>query len=141
MNYIPWSDDEKRILRETYPEKGIAGTIRALKRAGYHRTHNGVNLARKRYGIPPKYATVAEAACRRQPRPDIKLSPERPITPDSVELAHWFAGRGFSARRIAEEINRPVEAIRKALRMQPPAIDTDPYWPRRDDMILGRAIT
>jgi len=71
---------------------------------------------------------------------EVDTRPDRPLALDSVEMVHWFAGRGFSAPEIAKEINRPVEAIHRALGMEPPAIDREPWWPRRDDMILGRAI-
>ncbi len=142
---IPWSDDEIRILREAYPHGGVSGTVDELAIAGYKRSQGSVSGASIRYGV----RVLPEARARHlMERPQrqrdsasaVDLSPDRPLTVDSVEIAHWFAERGFPPHGIAEEINRPVEAIRKALRMQPPAIDTDPYWPRRDDMILGRAI-
>lgn len=142
-----WSDEEIRILREAYPTGGISGAMVALEMAGYSRSPNAIGMAAVRCGV-----RMTPEACKRS-RSDGQLrryeegryraeplSPDRPMTPDSVELVHWYAERGFSARRIAKEINRPVEAIRKALQMRPPAIDREPWWPRRDDMILGRAI-
>jgi len=142
-----WSDEEIRILREVYPTEGIYGTMDALEEEGYTRGLKAVGAAARRYGVQvdseAKRQHLAAGQVRRyqsERREPLDISPTRAITPDSVEIVHWFAERGFPPHGIAEEINRPVEAIRKALRMQPPAIDTDPYWPRRDDMILGRAI-
>ena len=138
-----WDDEEIRILREVYPYEGVRGVISALQSAGFPvRTPRSIQCAARYYGIqvlPDMHGAIRHSD-RRRPAQPLDISPTRAITPDSVEIVHWFAERGFPPHGIAEEINRPVEAIRKALRMRPPAIDTDPYWPRRDDMILGRAI-
>ena len=133
-----WSDDEKRILDATYPHHGAYGVRQALRKAGYERSIDSIYRIAKQRRTRKIIKRTRKPAPRKAP--EIDISPMRSITPDSIELVHWFAGRGFPPRRIAEEINRPVEAIHKALRMQPPAIDREPWWPRRDDMILGRAI-
>ena len=138
-----WSDEEIRILREAYPHEGVQGVNRELVAAGFEqRPPKGIQSIAKRKGIkvlPELCGAIRHRGIERRPKM-IYLSPVRPLTPDSVELTHWFAERGFSAPEIAQEINRPVEAIHKALGMEPPAIDREPWWPRRDDMILGRAI-
>lgn len=99
MSCIRWSPTEKRILREFYPLHGVSGTRKALARAGYERTGDSIVSARKRYGI---YKDEPPAS----PKP-VDLSPTRPLTLDSVEMAHWFAQRGFTPEKIAKEINRP----------------------------------
>lgn len=67
------------------------------------------------------------------------LSPTRQLTQDSVEIIHWYAARGFSAARIASEINRPTETIRRVLReTQPPKPQKADLWPRREAATRGR---
>ena len=51
------------------------------------------------------------------------LSPTRPLTLTSIEIIHWYAARGFSAARIAKEINRPISVVRQVLH------ETRPPWP------------
>ena len=133
-----WSDDEKRILDATYPHHGAYGVRQALRKAGYERSIDSIYRIAKQRRTRKIIKRTRKPAPRKAP--EIDISPMRSITPDSIELAHWFTERGFSAPEIAQEINRPVEAIHKALGMEPPAIDREPWWPRRDDMILGRAI-
>ena len=67
------------------------------------------------------------------------LSPTRPLTQDSIDIIHWYARRGFSPARIAKEINRPTETIRRVLReTQPPKPQKTDLWPRREAAIRGR---
>lgn len=39
-----WTDEEERILRETYPSLGTKGAMRALAKAGYHRSSSAVRM-------------------------------------------------------------------------------------------------
>ena len=67
------------------------------------------------------------------------LSPTRPLTQDSIDIIHWYARRGFSPARIAKEINRPTETVKRVLREtelpKPQEVD---WWPRREAAIRGR---
>ena len=134
-----WTDEEKRILREVYPYEGAIGTMAVLSAQGYARTDRATHSAAARYGVMMLPETLRQLRAGNI-RAEMDVSPDRPLTLDSVEMVHWFAGRGFPPRRIAGEINRPVSVIHEALQLAPPAIDDDPYWPRRDNMIVGRAI-
>jgi hypothetical protein len=133
-----WSDEEIRILDATYPHHGAYGVRQELRKAGYERSIDSIYRIAKQRRTRKIIKRTRKPAPRKAP--EIDISPMRSITPDSIELVHWFAERGFPPHGIAKEINRPVEAIHKALGMEPPAIDREPWWPRRDDMILGRAI-
>jgi hypothetical protein len=130
MSCIRWSPTEKRILREFYPLHGVSGTRKALARAGYERTGDSIVSARKRYGI---YKDEPPAS----PKP-VDLSPTRPLTLDSVEMAHWFAQRGFTPEKIAKEINRPLSVVRELLQVNPLAVDKPDYWPRSECAMAGR---
>ena len=67
------------------------------------------------------------------------LSPTRPLTQDSVEIIHWYAARGFSAARIAKEINRPTRVVMEVLRETvPPKPAERDWWSRREAAIRGR---
>ena len=67
------------------------------------------------------------------------LSPMRPLTPTSVEIIHWYAARGFSAARIAKEINRPISVVRQVLQeTKPPRPAERDWWSRREAAIRGR---
>lgn len=50
-DYRPWSEEEIKILRRTYPSSGNASTRAALKRAGYERSKDSVNARAQIEGI------------------------------------------------------------------------------------------
>lgn len=55
---------------------------------------------------------------------------DRPLTPTSIEIIHWYAARGCSPRKTARDINRPLEIVERVLReMPPPRPGRDNLWP------------
>lgn len=136
-----WTDEEKRILREAYPYEGARGAINALRLAGFPvRTPRSIQCAARYYGIqalPDMHGAIRHGD-RRHPAQPMNLSPTRPVTPDSVELVHWFAQRGFTPEKIAKEINRPLSVVRELLQINPPAVDKPDYWPRSVCAMAGR---
>jgi hypothetical protein len=51
VEYRPWSEEEIRIVRRTYPSAGNAATQAALARAGYERTSDAINSRAQLEGL------------------------------------------------------------------------------------------
>jgi len=104
QHFSIWSDDERRILRETYdPGKdGAIRTQRALADAGYERSLHAIyNRIRRERRVQ-----ADELSCR----------VDRPLTATSVDLIRDYTDRGYTIDEIAEELNRLPSVIATVLR-------------------------
>lgn len=129
-----WSYQEDRVIEDVYPTGGPAAAVRALAAKGYMRTYSGAKGRARVLGV--QFIAYKQ---RREYKREYKRerldcsSPEtlnRPLTPASVEMIHWYATKGYSPRKTAEDINRPVEVVERVLRETPqPPPGRDNLWP------------
>lgn len=137
-----WSYQEDRVIEDVYPTGGPAAAVRALAAKGYMRTYSGAKGRARVLGV--QFIAYKQ---RREYKREYKRerldcsSPEtlnRPLTPTSIEIIHWYAARGCSPRKTARDINRPVEVVEQVLREVPaPAMDRDSHWPQMAGWGLG----
>jgi hypothetical protein len=127
-----WTPDEDQILRETYPSGGRLPSRLALAAAGHVRSRHEVI---KRVGVLGlRFVGNSDRGSPLDP-----AVRERPLTPTSIEMIHWYAARGCSPGRTARDINRPVEVVERVLRETTPPDPAGPdWWPRREGAIKGR---
>lgn len=128
VKWPAWSDEEDDILEEVYPKAGPGATRLVLASHGYRRSYNEVRCRARFLGLR-RSGAKAERSYIHQHGAALPAILNRPLTPTSVEIIHWYARRGRTPQETAADINRPIEIVERILREIPPPLGRDNLWP------------